>query len=106
MIPSAPRIQLIGAMFAPAQIQNCCDGVDVAIRRGDRLDAVLVELDGLRQLVAVLLHAVPPCRADESPGILRLSSDGDKFGSGRDASGAGEQTRRQRYVSGYRSGRR
>ena len=22
MIPSAPRIQLIGAMFAPAQIQN------------------------------------------------------------------------------------
>ena len=33
MIPSAPRIQLIGAMFAPAQIQNCCHGVDVRSSR-------------------------------------------------------------------------
>ena len=32
MMPSAPRTQLIGAMFAPAQIQNCCHGVDVAVR--------------------------------------------------------------------------
>ena len=28
MMPSAPRTQLIGAMFAPAQIQNCCTGVE------------------------------------------------------------------------------
>src|SRR3954449_5332539 len=28
MTPSAPRIQLIGAMLAPAQIQNCCSGVE------------------------------------------------------------------------------
>src|SRR4051794_8048479 len=28
MIPSAPSTQLIGAMFAPAQIQNCCSGVE------------------------------------------------------------------------------
>ena len=27
-MPSAPRIQLIGAMFAPAQIQNCCQPVE------------------------------------------------------------------------------
>src|SRR3954468_8516163 len=28
MIPSAPRTQLIGAMFAPPQIQNCWIGVE------------------------------------------------------------------------------
>src|SRR3954453_1438005 len=28
MTPSAPRIQLIGAILAPAQIQNCCSGVE------------------------------------------------------------------------------
>jgi hypothetical protein len=27
-MPSAPSTQLIGAMFAPAQIQNCCTGVE------------------------------------------------------------------------------
>jgi len=48
-----------------------------AIRCGDLRDAVLVELDGLSQLGALLLHAVPPCRPDDSPRILRLPSDGD-----------------------------
>ena len=69
MIPSAPRIQLIGAMFAPAQIQNCCHGVEVAILRADRLDAVHVELDGLRQLVSRLLHRCPPVDAKRTPGF-------------------------------------